>query len=134
MTWEPTILAAVRRCPGLTINGIAAETGASKSATYFALRVLEYSGQVKRTDDWPAGWVPVEPNLEQEVADLTAIEGLLREAMQLPEWQQAPAAVRRKVELAHKLARGGHEAAVVEPANAVDQADWRNASSGAGVE
>jgi hypothetical protein len=101
---------------------------------YQALRALECSGLVKRTDDWPAGWVPVEPNLEQEVADLTAIEGLLREAMQLPEWQQAPAAVRRKVELAHKLARGGHEAAVVEPANAVDQADWRNASSGAGVE
>jgi acyl-CoA reductase-like NAD-dependent aldehyde dehydrogenase len=55
---------------------------------------------VKRTDDWPAGWVPVvEAEREASSADvLVAVESLLAEAMQLPEWSQTPARVRHKVE------------------------------------
>ena len=106
MKWETTILAAVQRCPGLTARGLANETGATMPTVYQALRALECSGIVKRTDDWPAGWVPVEGDAQPGPSApdpslgnaIDAIGDLLSVAMRMSEWQQTPHAIKRQVE------------------------------------
>lgn len=100
MTRAQTILAAVQRCPGLTARGIAEETGLSVATVHPNLRMLELAGCVTRSHDWPAGWEPAEraDDLLPDPSDLDVVETLLTEAMQLPEWQRTPPAVRHKVE------------------------------------
>jgi hypothetical protein len=113
--WAATILAAVRRCPGLTTRGLAEETGVRVQIVYTTLQALEYSGEVRRTGDLPAGWMPVEEFDDAQPGEdlgdaLDAVGALLTEAMMLPDWSITPPSVKHKVEHAWvelQRSRGG---------------------------